>query len=89
MDTAVLIEPEKLKAMSGEHADHYLAVQAFRAIKEKLEISREKGRGGWNGDSCSNTVLLQMLREHVEKGDMVDVMNLAAMIHVRSEVGLG
>ena len=30
--------------------------------------------------------LMEMLKENIEKGDMVDVMNFAAMIYVRTEL---
>ncbi len=30
-----------------------------------------------------------MLKEHVEKGDMRDVMNIAAMIYYREYAGIG
>lgn len=55
------------------------AVNAFaRAMTDKMARSRAKGRGGWQ--SCAVQDLWQMLREHVEKGDPVDVANLAMMI---------
>jgi hypothetical protein len=54
-------------------------VDAFAAaMKAKMARSRAKGRGGWQ--TCSVPDLWQMLREHVEKGDPVDVANLAMMI---------
>lgn len=56
-----------------------IAVDMFAMVmKEKMEISREKGRSGWEG--CPVEELWKMLREHVEKGDPVDVANLAMMI---------
>lgn len=55
------------------------AVNAFaHAMADKMARSRAKGRGGWQ--SCPTPALWQMLREHVEKGDPVDVANLAMMI---------
>jgi hypothetical protein len=58
-----------------------VAVDAFAAaMKAKLKRAREeKGRGGWQ--DMSATELSAMLREHVEKGDPVDVANLAMMLH--------
>lgn len=57
------------------------AVDRFaEMMKRKLAQAREKGRGGWQ--FCSESVLLPMLHEHVAKGDMRDVANLAMMIHL-------
>jgi len=52
---------------------------------EKMALSRTKGRDGWQ--TCPVDLLWQMLREHVDKGDPVDVANLAMMIHHRSAGG--
>lgn len=63
-----------------------LAVDAFATLmKSKLKYAREvKGRGGWEDpEQCSITYLSQLLHEHVEKGDPVDVANLAMMIKMR------
>ena len=68
------VEPDK------QHPDD-VAVDAFAVImKAKLKRARdEKGRGGWQDMSAAE--LSAMLREHVEKGDPVDVANLAMMLH--------
>lgn len=64
----------------SQHPDD-AAVDAFAvAMKAKLKRARdEKGRGGWQDMSAAE--LSAMLREHVEKGDPVDVANLAMMLH--------
>ncbi len=57
-----------------------VAVNSFaQAMADKMSRSRAKGREGWQ--TCSVDVLWTMLREHVEKGDPVDVACLAMMIH--------
>lgn len=63
------------------------AVDRFAAVMAtKLAKKREDGRGGWEDkEQCSNALLSRLLREHVEKGDPVDVANLAMMIHQRGE----
>lgn len=74
----------KFPARADEIMDDRLCHFAYGAMKEKLEVAREKGRGGWwDADRCSLEYLRSLLVEHVEKGDMVDVMNLAAMIYAR------
>lgn len=64
-----------------------LAVEAFaKVMKEKLALSREKGRHGWNDkERCPTGVLQQLLAEHLKKGDPIDVANFAMMIHARGE----
>jgi|GEM_PF-3709529 len=68
------------------HPDE-LAVDRFAAaMKAKLAKKRDEGRGGWEDkDDCSQLYLSQLLREHVEKGDPVDVGNLAMMLHQRQD----
>lgn len=57
-----------------------------KAMKAKLVASRHKGRGGWQDkDDCSQEHLSRLLREHVEKGDPVDVANFCTMLHARGE----
>lgn len=73
-----------MRSMAEQVADEILVEQATRAMLEKLKKKRCEGRGGWHTDSCSNNKLMESLKDHIEKGDMVDVMNLAAMIYVRS-----
>lgn len=71
----------------GDNHPDSLAVDRFAvAMKAKLAKKRAEGRGGWEDkDDCSQLFLSQLLREHVEKGDPVDVGNLAMMLHQREE----
>lgn len=71
---------------SEQHPDD-LAVDRFAAaMKAKMAKKRAEGRGGWERkDECSAEFLSQLLREHVEKGDPLDVGNLAMMLHQRGE----
>lgn len=65
-------------------ADDKLVHYASDAMREKLKLARVRGRGGWwSSDECTIAELRSLLREHVDKGDMRDVLNLAAMIYVR------
>ena len=76
---AALVSP------SDAHPDD-LAVDRFAdAMKAKLAKKRTDGRGGWEGPDCTNEFLSCLLREHVEKGDPLDVGNLAMMLHQRGE----
>ena len=61
-----------------EHPDN-LAVNKFaKAMQHKLAIARDKGRQGW--EDCDPIDLSNMLREHVEKGDPVDVANFCMFL---------
>ncbi len=65
------------------HTDD-VAVDRFAwRMKLKLAEARGKGRGGW--EACDEPTLMTMLREHVEKGDMRDVANIAMMIWANRE----
>lgn len=66
--------PLDLVALSDETA----VILFSRAMVDKMALSRAKGRGGWQ--NCSIDELWDMLRDHVQKGDPVDVANLAMMI---------
>ncbi len=56
------------------------------AMKAKLRDARLKGRGGWDSRiECSNEDLSRMLREHVDKGDPVDVANFCMFLFCRGE----
>lgn len=65
-------------------ADDVLCEWAAKLMKEKLNDSREKGRHGWyDNDVCTIDDLRVMLTQAIDKGDMTDVMNFAAMIKAR------
>lgn len=56
------------------------------AMSEKMEKKREVYRDDeWRRVPISE--LWEMLREHVEKGDPVDIANFAMMIYIRERTG--
>lgn len=68
------------------HADDFAVDDFAYAMKGKLAQKRDEGRGGWeNKEECSAEFLSHLLREHVEKGDPVDVANFCMMLHHRGE----
>lgn len=75
-----------LPTQEPAHPDD-LAVDRFAStMKVKLAKKRAEGRRGWERkDECTAEFLSQLLREHVEKGDPVDVGNLAMMLQQRGE----
>lgn len=60
------------------HGDNVAVYKFAYAMRQKLEKSREKGRGGWQ--ECSQEELSRMLHEHVVKGDPVDVANFCMFL---------
>ena len=66
-----------------QHSDD-IAVDLFATkMKEKLCKSRDKGRSGW--EACPVEYLIASLKDHISKGDPVDVANFAMMISQRGE----
>lgn len=75
-----------VEAVQDEDADELLARLAAEAMLEKLAKKRADGRMGWWTTNASNADLEASLRRHVDKGDMADVLNIAAMIMVRRKL---
>ena len=55
------------------------------AMKRKLAAKRKEGKRGWNttpasGWGCTVKALEAMLRQHLAKGDVIDVANFCMMI---------
>jgi len=81
----------KINLYGGSAHKDDIAVWAFgRAMQEKLAAARHKGRSGWDEDDpwlggVTTEQLRAMLREHVHKGDPVDVANIAMMLWHRIE----
>ena len=76
-------------AETDSYMDSALADTVRGRMLMKLKKKRKDGRNGWwDPDMKANSMLKDMLVEHIEKGDMIDVINLAAMIMVREENGL-
>lgn len=65
-------------APESQHSDDIAVDRFAAAMKEKLALAREKGRGGW--EHCPQAALSRMLREHVNKGDPRDVANFCMML---------
>lgn len=70
---------ENLNPDEGFNLTDEVALRIFSAqMIAKLRKKAAHGRGGWQ--TCSQEVLTKMLREHVEKGDPVDVANFCMML---------
>lgn len=64
------------------------AIDAFSLdLKVKMARNRAKGRAGWHDKGeCSADFLSEMLREHMDKGDPLDIAILSMMLHQRGEL---
>jgi len=81
----------EIQKMFIERTDHQIADElllstAQEAMERRLDEKAQQGCHGWHGPECTNGELLEMLKRNVEKGEMVDVMNLAAMIYARERL---
>lgn len=72
--------------MESKEFDENCVDQFAGAMKWKLAKKREEGRGGWSSkEDCPKDRLVMMMRDHLEKGDPIDVANFAMMLWVRGE----
>ncbi len=68
------------------HGDDIAVLDFSGQMREKLQKKREQGYSGWDDpEKCSTELLSNLLREHVEKGDPVDVANFCMMLHMRGD----
>ncbi len=65
------------------NASAVYAAQIAMAKKLYEKSKRDHSGGWWNPEECTVNQLRESLKEHVEKGDMVDVMNIAMFIYIR------
>jgi hypothetical protein len=88
LNTGGPIEDGKLDTYRYSDLDRHpddVAVDAFAAaMKAKLAAKRAQGYGGWSDPAqCRVEFLSRKLRQHMVKGDPVDVGNFAMMLHQR------
>lgn len=65
------------------HSDDMAVDRFAAAMKDKLAKKREQGYAGWDSEECQIESLAQMLVDHVNKGDPIDIANFSMMIHQR------
>ena len=78
-------------ATDNESADSHLVEFIAHEMTNKLRVMRLDGRRGWYTAGCSNKQLHEYLKEHLAKTEvdpeqMIDVINLAAMIFARTKM---
>lgn len=67
------------------HHDDAAVDQFASMMKSKLARARERGKGGWQDPAWPAEDISRQLREHVDKGDPVDVANYAMFLALRGE----
>lgn len=77
-DNHILVDPKYLRRQPQEDVDNVAVDVLAQAMKAKLAKKREQGYSGWV--DCDSKHLSQLLREHVDKGDPVDVANFCAFL---------
>ena len=66
-----------------EDIDNEAVDKLAQAMKNKLAEKREQGYHGWA--TCKHGDLVQLLINHVDKGDPIDVANFCAFLFARGE----
>lgn len=66
-----------------EDIDNEAVDKLAQAMKNKLAKKREQGYHGW--ETCKHGDLVQLLINHVDKGDLIDVANFCAFLFARGE----
>ena len=66
-----------------EYIDNEAVDKLAQAMKSKLAKKREQGYHGW--ETCKHGDLVQLLINHVDKGDPIDVANFCAFLFARGE----
>lgn len=81
---AALITAAPQPAAQAQHPDDDAVDKLVESMKKKLAEKRAQGRSGWDTD-CTQQRLSDLLRQHVEKGDVLDVANFCAFLFARGE----
>lgn len=84
-DALLEVEDKMATAAAPQHSDDVAVDRLAVAMKAKLAKQRDKGYGGWDDSEYTREWLSQLLREHVDKGDPVDVANFCAFLSARGE----
>ena len=71
------------RSPTQEDIDNEAVDKLARAMKNKLAKKREQGYRGW--ETCKHGDLVQLLINHVDKGDPIDVANFCAFLFARGE----
>lgn len=80
------LQIECIVRMPNDAADMLLIEFVAHEMRERLKTQRDKGYHGWHTSICDNKDLIKRLKKNLEKGDLLDVLNLAAMALAREHL---
>lgn len=69
--------------MPPSTADSILVDFTVYEMRKSLEAS---GKSGWHGPNCTSEELLSRALKNLEKGALIDTINLCAMVLARREL---
>ena len=78
VDGVIMTSLDVLRKAQPEAQDEYALSMFATAIRQKLQRSRDKGRGGWI--DCDENVLLDGFAEHALKGNENNLLDLATFL---------
>lgn len=78
VDGVIMTSLDVLRKAKPEAQDEYAVSMFATAIRQKLQRSRDKGRGGWI--DCDEDVLINGFAEHALKGNENNLLDLATFL---------
>ncbi|QGJ87215.1 hypothetical protein [Pseudomonas phage DRL-P1] len=78
VDGVIMTSLDVLRKAKPEAQDEYALSMFATAIRQKLQRSRDKGRGGWI--DCDEDVLINGFAEHAMKGNENNLLDLATFL---------
>ncbi len=78
VDGVIMTSLDVLRKAKPEAQDEYALSMFAAAIRQKLQRSRDKGRGGWI--DCDEDVLINGFAEHALKGNENNLLDLATFL---------
>lgn len=78
VDGVIMTSLDVLRKAKPEAQDEYALSMFATAIRQKLQRSRDKGRGGWI--DCDEDVLINGFAEHALKGNENNLLDLATFL---------
>lgn len=78
VDGVIMTSIDVLQKAKSEAQDEYAVSMFATAIRQKLQRSRDKGRGGWI--DCDENVLINGFAEHALKGNENNLLDLATFL---------
>ncbi|QIQ66755.1 hypothetical protein goodold_71 [Pseudomonas phage goodold] len=78
VDGVIMTSIDVLRKAKPEAQDEYAVSMFATAIRQKLQRSRDKGRGGWI--DCDEDILINGFAEHALKGNENNLLDLATFL---------